>query len=109
MAQNGSRYPSTKAVEADGNAYTIYRGLHMNHIQNKANVMNNEPELKYQDGTSAYGHDTDDRQIVFPETIFTLYSRIPSLVANFSICGRSASVSDSWSYRTERSAKSISG
>lgn len=67
MAQNGSRYPSTKAVEADGNAYTIYRGLHMYHIQNKANVMNNEPELKYQDGTSAYGHDTDDRQIVFPE------------------------------------------
>lgn len=66
MAQQLFR-PYTETVNIAGTTIEVYHSPFVYYIQNKTNTKNRQAELFYQDGTSAYGDDTQDKQAVIPE------------------------------------------
>lgn len=58
--------PTTKYAQIGNDIYKVYHSPNSYCITNASNK-DRGPELLYTDGTSAYGHDTDDKEIVYPE------------------------------------------
>ena len=66
-AQNTLFQPTRKYAQVENAIYEIYHAPHRYTIANTSNTKSNEPELKYNDGRSAYGFNTEDKELEFPE------------------------------------------